>query len=158
MTHRALLTDYIKVADMHAVRLKEAKVATIAIESLLTPTLLPTLSSNQVAFLDMLSMRFSKLQDLIGAKLFPITLDLLGEDAITFIDKLHKLERIGYLYKSYDSNWWMSLREIRNQLNHDYPDDYNLISEHLSMLLKKASELLEFWEGFKNKIIILVKA
>ena len=49
----------------------------------------------------------------------------------------------------------MDLREIRNQVMHDYPDDYEAIISHLSMLTLKANELLLFWEQLKNKIALL---
>lgn len=90
MTNHSHLANYTKIANIHTSRLQEALTQTMAITSSLTPTKLPSLSSTQVAFLDMLSMRFSKLQYLISGKIFPITQDLLGEDAITFIDKLNK--------------------------------------------------------------------
>lgn len=152
MKDQRILNDYIKVADMHATRLKEALSQAQSMQSSLIPSLLPKLSSTQVAFLDMLNLRFRKLQDLIGSKIFPITLDSLGEDALTFIDKLNKLERLGFLEKQYNTDWWMSLREIRNQLSHDYPDDYELIASHLSILLVKTTELLNFWESFKEQL------
>lgn len=156
MSHVSLLKDYIKIADIHAHRLNEAELETRSMQSLLTPTGLSQLTAQQVAFLDMLSLRFSKLQDLIGSKIFTITLDALGEDAITFIDKLNKLERIEYLRAPYNANWWMGLREMRNQLSHDYPDNYQLIATHLSILIVKVNELLQFWEYFKKKLSSLL--
>lgn len=43
---------------------------------------LSQLSLEQVAFLDMMTMRFGKLQDVIGAKIFALILDILGEDTV----------------------------------------------------------------------------
>lgn len=151
MKSQRLLNDYIKMAEIHAIKLKGALDEATNMQSSLTSSLLPKLVLSQVAFLDMLNLRFSKLQDLIGSKIFPITLDLLKEDALTFIDKLNKLERLGFLTGHFNANWWLSLREIRNQLSHDYPDDYELIASHLSILLVKATELLDFWKFFKEK-------
>lgn len=148
MKKQTMLSDYVKVADIHAARLKGALAQTVHWMPL-TAESLSTLPLERVAFLDMLTMRFGKLQDIIGAKIFSLILDLLGEDAASLIDKLNKLERLGYIDKV---NWWMDLREIRNQVMHDYPDDYDAIFGHLSQLILKADELLNFWEALKIKI------
>ncbi len=151
MKKHIILLDYSKVADIHAARLKGALAQTAPWMPLTTDSL-SQLPLEQVAFLDMMTMRFGKLQDIIGSKIFTLILDVLGEDAASLIDKLNKLERLGFI----DSvNWWMDLREIRNQVMHDYPDDYEAICTHLSMLIIKADELLKFWQDLKNKIQIL---
>jgi hypothetical protein len=152
MKKKILLGDYIKVADIHAARLKGAlkifaHLMPLSVEKF---TQLPL---DKIAFLDMLTMRFGKLQDVIGAKIFSLILEALGEDAPTLIDKLNKLEKLGYIN---NVNWWMDLREIRNQVMHDYPDDYAAILSHLSVLTERAEELLIFWQELKNKIDKLV--
>jgi hypothetical protein len=143
-----LLSDYIKVADIHATRLKEALKASAQFLPLV-PTRLATLPAQQLSFLDMMAMRFGKLQDVIGTKIFSLLLDALGEEAGAFIDKLNRLEKLGYIEHA---NWWMDLRETRNKVMHDYPDDYAIIISHLSLLMKHANELLLFWDTLKNKI------
>ena len=57
----------------------------------------PCLAPAEVAYMDQFATRFSKLQDAMGAKLFPQVLDLVGEQGAlnTFIDKLNRLEKIG---------------------------------------------------------------
>lgn len=50
----------------------------------------------------MMTTRFDKLQNIIGLKIFPIIINLLEEDAVAFIDKLNKLEKLGYIE---DTNW-----------------------------------------------------
>ena len=152
MGYLSLLKDYIKIADIHAHRLNEAELAALSMQSLLTPSGLSQLTAQQVAFLDMLSLRFSQLQDLMRSKIFTITLDALDEQAITFTDKLNKLENISYIRAPYNANWWMNLRKIRNQLREDYADDYSLIATHLSILIVKVGELLQFWKNFKKKL------
>ena len=97
----------------------------------------------------MMTTRFGKLQDIIGSKIFPIILNLLEEEAVAFIDKLNKLEKLGYID---DANWWIELREIRNKIAHDYPDDHDLICSHISAVIVKAAELIEFWQKLKTKI------
>jgi len=101
---------------------------------------------------DMLTTRFGKLQDIIGSKIFPLILNLLEEDAVAFIDKLNKLEKLGYIE---DANWWIELREIRNKIAHYYPDDHDLICSHISVATIKAAGLIEFWQKLKTKIVRL---
>lgn len=148
MKTQTFLTDYIVVANIHAERLSGA-LAEVKSLMPLTAEKLAKMKLDQVAFLDMITMRFGKLQDIIGAKIFSLLLIKVGEGDGTFIDKLNKLEKLGYLD---NANWWLDLREIRNQVMHDYPDDYDLIAIHLSTLMSKANELLQFWETLKIKI------
>ena len=148
MKQHVLLSDYLKVADIHAARLKGA-LGQFSHLMPLSADDLAKLPLEQVALLDMMTMRFGKLQDIIGAKIFSLILNILGEDAASLIDKLNKLEKLNYID---DINWWMDLREIRNQVMHDYPDDYDAIISHLSILTVKANELLLFWDILKNKI------
>ncbi len=147
MNQKDLLIQYSSIADIHARRL------VLALErvSHLAPfnaQKCEELTDDEVAFFDMLTTRFSKLQDVIGAKLFPLLLDILGEDAKSFIDKLNRLEKLDYLD---DADWWMRLREVRNQIAHDYPDDYEQIARHANNFVAMARELLDFWQEFKAK-------
>lgn len=147
-----LLADFIKIANIHAERLEGALVVITQLMPLSIENL-AQLPLDKIAFLDMLTMRFGKLQDVIGAKIFSLILEALGEDAPALIDKLNKLEKLGYIQ---NVNWWMDLREIRNQVMHDYPDDYAAILSHLSILTIRAEELLIFWKELKNKIDKLI--
>ena len=153
MKKHAFLSDYSDIADMHAERLKGSLTKTEHFMPM-TADVLSKLPLEQVAFLDMMSTRFGKLQDIIGAKIFPLILEILGEDAVTFIDKLNRLDKLGYID---DVSWWMDLRELRNEVMHDYPDDYKAISEHMSILVVQANKLLQFWEALKKKIELLPK-
>lgn len=146
------LQDYSRIADIHFLKLDKSLKEVHKLMPLSSSTL-EKLSYQQLAFLDMMTTRFGKLQDIIGAKIMPLILEILKEDAPAFIDKLNRLEKLGYLE---DANWWIELRDIRNQIAHDYPDDYHLLSQHLLILSAKAGELLEFWQILKIKIINLV--
>src|SRR3990167_10517994 len=86
MTKHIVLSDYLKIADIHAIRLHGALIQTTQWLPL-TVDRLSNLPLDQIAFLDMLTMRFGKLQDIIGAKIFGLLLDILGEDAASLIDK-----------------------------------------------------------------------
>jgi len=107
----------------------------------LTADALGALSNTELAVLDQFSTRFAKLQDAMGAKLFPAVLELTKEPGqlTVFIDKLNRLEKLGAI-ESVDQ--WLKLREMRNEFSHDYPDDLELQSATLNKAYKLASELL----------------
>lgn len=64
--------------------------------------------------------RFGRLQDTVGDKLLPLLLDALGEKSLSVIDNLDRAERLGLL-KSADE--WMTIRNLRNQMIHEYVED-----------------------------------
>jgi hypothetical protein len=150
MKKNIFLVNYQKTANLHAARLKSAIAKTAKLFPLSAKSL-SALSDEKIALLDMMTTRFGKLQDLIGTKIFPLVLDILGEnDVLNFRDKLHRLEKLQIIK---DANWWMKLREIRNQLAHDYPDDYQLLAKDFNKLLPFAKQLLIFWNELKEYFI-----
>jgi hypothetical protein len=80
---------------------------------------------------DQLILRFAKLQDTMGSRLFPAVLDLLheGYEDRPMLDKLHRLEKLGYLGSA---EQWHGLRAIRNRFAHDYPEDDALKAAYLN--------------------------
>jgi len=85
-----------------------------------------------------LILRLTKLQDAMGTRLFPATLEILQEpyDDRPMIDRLHRLEQLGYLP---DAQAWQRLRVLRNRFAHDYPEDDSL----KAALLNEAAEAVE---------------
>ena len=72
--------------------------------------------------------RFGRLQDTVGDKLLPLLLTALGEKPSTAIDNLDRAERFG-LIKSADE--WMTMRNLRNQMVHEYIEDPTVLSSAL---------------------------
>lgn len=99
------------------------------------------LDDTELAVLDQFSARFSKLQDAIGAKLFPAVLELTKEqgELPAFLDKLYRLEKIGAISSA---EHWLLLREMRNEFSHDYPDDPAIQSAILNKAYNLADDLL----------------
>lgn len=79
------------------------------------------LTNEQIGFMELLISRFGKLQDTIGAKLFPLLLQFLQqkEENLSFLDVLHQLEKLNLLPNTKD---WIDIGDLRNQLIHEYPD------------------------------------
>jgi len=80
------------------------------------------LTDEQIRTLDQFVLRFTKLQNAMGGRLFPAILGYLQEPYETqpMLDKLNRLEKLGYLQ---NAETWQDLRNIRNKFAHDYPDD-----------------------------------
>ena len=104
-----------------------------------------SLTDDQIAHVDQLIYRYTKLQDALGAKLFPLIVGHLREDAesMTVIDKLAQLERAHAIA---DAERWQELRELRNQLAHDYEDDAEIAAGYLNDLYEASASLLAFQE------------
>jgi len=151
MKQRSFLAYYANIPDIQSTRLKEALTHVNKLIPL-SAAVLANLPTDKLAFFDMMTTRFGKLQDIIGSKIFPLILNLLEEDAVAFIDKLNKLEKLGYIE---DANWWRELHEIRNKIAHYYLDDHDLICSHISVATIKAAGLIEFWQKLKTKIVRL---
>ena len=94
-----------------------------------------------VAIIDQFVGRFAKLLDAMGAKLFPVVLELIKEkgDLEAYLDKLNRLEKIGAL-PSVDE--WLELREMRNAFAHDYPEDSELQAAILNRAFVAADRLI----------------
>jgi hypothetical protein len=92
---------------------------------------LTKLDDEQVQDWDQFIMRFTKLQDALGAQLYPALLAYLQEpyEDRPMLDKLNRLEKMGYLVSV---EQWQSLRAIRNRLTHDYPTDDVLKAAYLN--------------------------
>lgn len=64
--------------------------------------------------------RFCRLQDTLGDKLLPSLLTAFGEKAASVIDNLDRAERLS-LIASADE--WLAMRNLRNQMVHEYVED-----------------------------------
>ena len=108
-----------------------------------------TLAPEQISILDQLIFRFSKLQDVIGNKLFKLILSGLGEEVenIPFIDILTRLEKLNLLE---DHSRWLALRETRNLVAHEYPLHQEEYIDGLNELYSWGLELSEIWLKLKN--------
>ena len=110
------------------------------------------LKDDQVEHIDQMVYRFTKLQDALGAKLFPAVISQLKSDAdaLPFIDVLNSLEKAGAIPEAKE---WITLREIRNQLVHDYGDDPEAGSTNLNMVFDKVESLVTVWETTRAFVV-----
>ncbi len=132
----------VRITDTCKLHLDRLKTAFHSVHSLLplNREKLLEMNSTQRAFIDQYIFRFAKLQDTIGEKLFKETLNALGEntEGMTFIDIFNRLESLNIIT---DLERWRELRQIRNDVSHDYPIIIEETIESLNKILGKETEL-----------------
>ena len=109
------------------------------------------LSKQDRRLLDQFAYRYTRLQDDMGAKLMPAVLKALGEDVapMSALDRFFRLEQLGWLASADD---WQSLRQIRNQFTHDYPDNTTERFQRWQAAVHAASQLASVLTRFQSKI------
>ncbi|HET9113450.1 MAG TPA: hypothetical protein VFN66_06235 [Burkholderiales bacterium] len=130
----------LEVCKRHADRLSWA-MGQLQSKFPLTAAGMHELNDTDLAILDQFTTRFAKLQDAMGANLFPAVLELTKEQGnlAAFLDILNRLEKIGAIPST---ERWLLLREMRNQFSHDYPDDPVIQSAMLNKAFLLANDLL----------------
>jgi hypothetical protein len=142
------LNEMMQIADIHAKKIKESIDALKELFPLNQEKVL-TLSSQEMLLIEMLISRFAKLQDYMGRVMIDTLLVLTKdyEDSLTMIDKLNKLERLGII----DSvQLWETMRNTRNHIAHEYPDQPALTAKYLNDVFMLAPRLLEILEKFRR--------
>jgi hypothetical protein len=151
-----LLEAQQKICALHAQRLQMAL-------NKLKPSLpfntnnLSNLDSEHLGYLELLTNRFAKLQDTIGAKIFPLILEALEEQEDiskkTFIDILNRLEKLEILPSS---DHWRDMRDIRNHITHEYPENPNIMVVNLNKSIGFIEDLLSYWSALNTRIECLI--
>lgn len=78
------------------------------------------LKPEEMAIFDAYLKRFASVQDYLGAKIFPVILDLAGIGAQSMSEVLSIIEKETIID---NLETWIALRETRNHLEHDYPTE-----------------------------------
>ena len=114
------------------------------------------LSQLQRFALNALIFRFSKLQDLIGSKIFRNYLDFSGFSLgdKTFFDIFKEIEKESIV----DIDTWDELRELRNKIAHDYPEEMDEMLESINLFLEKSSDLTAIAKKLEQKFYEIKRA
>lgn len=145
------LKETLIICDLHHQRMM------FAFESLekyfpLTEFKLSQVSPIELALFDQLIYRFSKLQDSMGTRLFKQLLELLEEDVVglPFLDILYKMEKLNLLESA---KVWITLRQTRNTVSHEYPFYTEILIEELNLLPEEVAKLASIWIRLKDYAI-----
>ncbi len=131
------LLDAWRQCERHLHHLQHA-VAAITPSLPMTATAVSAMDDEMVQDWDQFILRFTKLQDAMGTRLYPGLLAYLQEpfEDRPMLDKLHRLEKLTFL-GSVDE--WNKLRAIRNHFAHDYPEDDALKAAYLNEAVEVVS-------------------
>ncbi len=142
------LTELFDECDRHLQALSEAMQRC---PQPLTPGHFTPRNPDLIATLDQFAYRFSKLQDVMSVKLFRgFAVQILKEpvESAPIIDILNLLERYRYL----DSvQRWQEIREIRNQIAHEYHLDIEELIMTMQIAFAMVDEMAEIIAHLKNR-------
>ncbi len=141
--------------NIHAERLEMAYTHLLPLFPF-TEEKLAKISDIDFGFLEVLIGRFAKLQDTLGAKMFPQVAGMVeqGFERRTFIDVLNLLEKENLLN---DAKEWKAMRDFRNQLTHEYPNNPEIMVENLNNSLDYIRSLLAYWKNLKPQVVEVVE-
>lgn len=151
--YKQKVVDNLEESYKHLIRLETAfteleKVYTFPLKHKDFDVLL--LSSQQLAYSDQCIYRFSKLQDCMGAKLFKSVLLYQGENVNKpFLDILNRLESMNII----DVDEWFEIRDLRNEIAHDYDTNDETAFNVLNTIYKIKHELKHILEEIKKLLV-----
>ncbi len=113
------LRNQLKKVQAHYKALKEFYTEIEKLEFDYTLSSYENLNVSQKALLEAYLKRFASLQDYLGAKVFKTLLDKAGISYVKMSEVLALIEKEGII----NLDRWIEFRNLRNQLEHEYPDE-----------------------------------
>jgi hypothetical protein len=106
-----------------------------------------TLKPEKRAILDAYLKRFASIQDFLGAKIFSLLLDVAGINNTKMSEVLSNIEKENII-DSLEN--WIELREVRNELEHDYPDQLQEALNNLKYCINSFEQLESYYLNSLN--------
>ena len=115
-------------------------------------TKMEAMSTENKDKLDVLAFRFSKLQDLLGTKIFREYLIVLQYpvEGKNFLELLKELEKEHII----DIDIWSEFRGVRNSISHDYPFEEDERIEAINYLIKNIKNIIRIITKIKDNLAI----
>ena len=137
------IKTYLEESELHINRLKRV------LQTLPYPFQEEDLNDDILDKLDVLAFRFTKLQSLVGEKLFREYLGLFYDvENKSFLEMLKLLEKEGIV----DVDSWSELRKIRNFISHDYPLINQEKIDAINFLIENITKIFEIVDKIKRRI------
>ena len=142
------LQEMFKITAIHTKRIELALVELKNVFPLNQQKVL-NLSNQELLWIELLISRFAKLQDFLGRKIFDAFLRITKDytEDLTMLDKLNQLERLGIIDSA---DLWEQMREARNHIAHEYPDEPALTAKYLNQIFDFAPKLITILENIKG--------
>ncbi len=105
----------------------------------------------KIKTIDSFIYRFSKVQDRMGEKFFPLVLAELYEykSTMALIDVLHRLEKLELLPST---DQWIEYRKLRNILTHEYPDNKDEIIEAINASIEAYLDMKKVYHTMLERL------
>ena len=145
MNKKEILKKRFDKLEKHYIAIKEYK---ILIDNLLKERniyeqfVFNTLKPEKRAILDAYFKRFASIQDFLGAKIFSLLLDVAGINNTKMSEVLSNIEKENII-DSLEN--WIELREVRNELEHDYPDQLQEALNNLKYCINSFEQLESYY-------------
>lgn len=145
MNKKEILSKRFTKIEKHYIALKEYK---ILIDDLLKEINIydqftfNTLKPEKRAILDAYLKRFASLQDFLGAKIFSLLLEIAGINNTKMSEVLSNIEK-EEIIDSLEN--WIELREVRNELEHDYPEELQEALNDLKYCVDSFTQLESYY-------------
>lgn len=157
---KEILKKRFKKLKNHYIALKDYKQlinAMVIQKDIYQPDIFNALDVQEKAILDAYLKRFASVQDFLGAKIFAPMLEIAGisngkmSEVLYLIEKEEIIDSLGN---------WIELREIRNELEHDYPDNLQDALHNLKFCIDNFVKIesyylnsLNFAKRYLNEVI-----
>jgi len=107
--------------------------------------------TEKIKTIDSFIYRFTKVQDRMGEKFFPLVLVELQEykRSMALIDVLHRLEKLELME---NSDTWIEYRKLRNTLTHEYPDNEDEIIEAINLSIEAYSDMKNIYRKILERL------
>ena len=143
-TNTIKMQKYLNECNKHKIRIEKSYAKVKEIFPLSAPRY-RKLSDDEIEAIDQYLFRFAKLQDTLGKQVFKMIVSEYDDtiDDLTFLDVLNRLEKIGVLE---DVNIWKKLRDVRNNISHQYDDEPEEMAEALNNIFAYKTELIAIFD------------
>lgn len=144
------LDHALTTCTQHAEALSDA--LTDLARTALTAEILDRPGKDKRRLLDQFAYRYTRLQDDMGARLFPAVLRALGEEVapMPVLDRLARLEQLGWLPSA---EQWLELRRIRNEFTHEYPEEVEERFVRLKLAIQAALQVRTIYEIIRSRTV-----
>jgi len=157
MRNKEILKRRLIKAKKHYEALKGYKKFILKMGDIYNPFIFSGLKLEERAILEAYLKRFASLQDYLGAKIFPLLLEIAGISASKMSEVLFYIEK-EEIIDSFEN--WVELREIRNELEHDYPEELEEALKDLKKCIDSFDKIeryflnsVEFFKRYTNEDI-----
>jgi len=105
------------------------------------------LKAEKRAILDAYLKRFASIQDFLGGKIFSLLLEIAGINNNKMSEVLSNIEKENII-DSLEN--WIELREVRNELEHDYPEELQEALNDLKYCIDNFEQLESYYLNSLN--------